>query len=118
MTGQEAIVIVDKIRRERGIKKGDFFRMVGLSANTYSNWAKGGHPKIQNLDAIEKCFNIRISDYEKCEENEKLATKTVTSIDMNELPQEQQDLIRLVLRLNPQEVSLLLSQVKGIIFGN
>lgn len=118
MTGPETVEILNKILRERGIKKGEFYKMIGLSANTHSNWAKGGQPKVQNLEAIEKCLNIRLSDYEKCGENEKLATKSVTSLDVSGLSQDQQDLIRLVLRLNPQEVSLLLSQVKGIIFGN
>lgn len=65
MTGPETIEIVDKICSERGLKKGEFFRRIGLSANTYSNWAKGKQPKVQNLEAIEKEYNIKLADYAK-----------------------------------------------------
>ena len=68
MTGQRFIEIVDPILEQRGMKKGDFCRAIGVSPNMYGNYAKGSTPRYSVIEATEKCLGIRFADYEKCEE--------------------------------------------------
>ncbi len=64
MTGQRLVAILDKVLKERGISKGELCSAIGVSANTYSHWAKGSEPKASRIEAIEKYLGIRLSDIE------------------------------------------------------
>lgn len=68
MTGQRFIEIVNPILEQRGMKKGDFCRAIGVSPNMYGNYAKGSTPRYSVIEATEKCLGIRFADYEKCDE--------------------------------------------------
>ena len=68
MTGPRFIEIVNPILGQRGMKKGDFCRAIGVSPNMYGNYAKGTTPRYSVIEATEKCLGIRFADYEKCEE--------------------------------------------------
>lgn len=64
MTGQKYIEVVDPIRRQKGWSKGDFCRMVGVSANMYGKYANGTTPSYSVIEATEKLLGIRFSDHE------------------------------------------------------
>ena len=73
MTGQRYIEIVDPIREQKGIKKGDFCRAIGVHPNMYGNYKSGTVPSYAVIEATEKCLGIRFSDYEKSEMNDETA---------------------------------------------
>jgi transcriptional regulator with XRE-family HTH domain len=81
MTGQRFIEIVNPILEQRGMKKGDFCRAIGVSPNMYGNYAKGSTPRYSVIEATEKCLGIRFADYEKSEE-------TPNDEELNELLEE------------------------------
>lgn len=85
MTGAELVQILNKILRERGISKGEFCKAIGVSANTYSNWANGGEPKASRLAAIEKYLNIRLSDYEMSDDPMQTREELLNDPDMRML---------------------------------
>lgn len=83
------------------------------SKNTWSRWRDGSaNPNLDSLIKLAEYFGVTVS--ELIGETEKPATN---SDGLEELSDKQRELIRLISRLTDQEVSILLSQVKGIILG-
>lgn len=68
MDGVQLVNILNRILKERGISKGEFCKAIGVSANTYSNWANGTEPKLSRIKAIENYLGISLSDYEEGKE--------------------------------------------------
>lgn len=70
--GSELIKIVEQILKERGISKSEFCASIGVSAATYSHWAKGSTPKPERIAEIEKYLGIDLTSIEKSEQLEEL----------------------------------------------
>ena len=72
MNGQEFVRIIEKTLAEKGIRKGDFYEAVGITATAMYGWRNGAVPKKESIEAIEKYLGIDLSDIEKSELREEL----------------------------------------------
>lgn len=72
MDGREFARIVEQELAARGIKKGDFYNKVGISATALYGWKRGAVPSAETIAAVEDFFGISLSDYEKGDELEHL----------------------------------------------
>ena len=95
-------------------KKGESKTKVCASAigskNAYARWEHDGSPTLDSLRKLSRYFDVTIGELVG-------EIKEPVRDDGQDLTDEQRELIRLCSRLKPQEVGLLLSQVKGIILG-
>ena len=85
MNGKEFARVVEKALAEKGIRKGDFYEAVGISATALYGWKNGAVPKKETVEAIEKYLGIDLSYAEKSEEDEE-------SIRLREILRSRQDL--------------------------
>ena len=67
MDGITLAKICDDECRARGISKAQFYKDIGLSAPSFHGWKNGSKPSKKYIDAIEKYFEIDLSDIEKSE---------------------------------------------------
>lgn len=65
MDGLTLARICDAECKRRGISKADFYKEIGITAASFSGWRHGAKPSQKYVDAIEKFFDIRLSDFEK-----------------------------------------------------
>lgn len=72
MDGKTLAKICDAECLKRGMSKTDFYATIGLSAASFHGWKNGAKPTQKYIDAIEKLFEIDLSEYEKCEQLEDL----------------------------------------------
>ena len=72
MDGKTLANIVDIECKKHGMTKAEFYSTVGLSAASFHGWTYGATPSPKYIDAIEKCFGIDLSDYEKSDPREEL----------------------------------------------
>ena len=72
MDGKTLAKICDAECLKRGMSKRDFYATIGLSAASFHGWKNGAKPTQKYIDAIEKLFEIDLSEYEKCEQLEDL----------------------------------------------
>lgn len=72
MDGKTLAKICDAECLKRGMSKADFYAAIGLSAASFHGWKNGAKPTQKYIDAIEKLFEIDLSQYEKCEQLEEL----------------------------------------------
>ena len=72
MDGKTLAKICDTECLKRGMSKADFYKGIGLSAASFHGWKNGAKPTQKYIDAIEKLFEIDLSQYEKCEQLEEL----------------------------------------------
>ena len=72
MDGKTLAKICDAECFKRGMSKTDFYATIGLSAASFHGWKNGAKPTQKYIDAIEKLFEIDLSEYEKCEQLEDL----------------------------------------------
>ena len=47
---------------ERGIKKGDFYSEIGITATAFYGWKRGAEPKRETVEAVEKYFGVSLGD--------------------------------------------------------
>lgn len=72
MDGITLAKICDDECRARGINKAQFYKDIGLSAPSFHGWKNGSKPSKKYIDAIEKYFDIDLSDVEKPDETDEL----------------------------------------------
>lgn len=72
MDGITLAKICDDECRARGISKAQFYKDIGLSAPSFHGWKNGAKPSQRYITAIEKYFEIDLSDYEKSDEVDEL----------------------------------------------
>ena len=92
---------------ERGVKKTRACIEALGSKNMYKRWEEGSYPNVDSLKKLSAYFGVSMSY---------LVGEESTNV-YDELTDAQKALVRLVSRLTDQEVSILISQVKGIILG-
>ena len=110
MNGQEFARIIEKVLAERGIRKGDFYEAVGISATALYGWKNGAMPKKETVDAIEKYLEISLEKYEKSDESDE-------STQLREILRDRQDL-RILLHsakdVPPSSVYALIAQIEKL----
>lgn len=72
MDGKTFAEIIEKELYERKISKGEFYDSVGITAAAMWGWKRGATPKDGTIQAVEKYFDIDLSDYEKSDVREDL----------------------------------------------
>lgn len=72
MDGITLAKICDDECRARGISKAQFYKDIGLSAPSFHGWKNGSKPSKKYIEAIEKYFDIDLSDIEKSDETDEL----------------------------------------------
>lgn len=72
MDGREFARIVEQELAARGIKKGDFYSQVGVTATAMYGWKRGAVPSAETIAAVEDFFGISFRDYVKEDELEHL----------------------------------------------
>lgn len=72
MDGITLAKICNRLCLERGISKAEFYSAIGVTAPSFHGWTKGAKPQKKYIDAIEKFFDIDLSDYEKSDIREDL----------------------------------------------
>ena len=72
MDGKVFAKLIESALAEKGIKKGDFYEAVGISATAMYGWKNGAVPKKETVEAVEKYLGISFSDVEKSDPREEL----------------------------------------------
>ena len=72
MDGITLAKICDDECRARGISKAQFYKDIGLSAPSFHGWKNGSKPSKKYINAIERYFDIDLSDIEKSDETDEL----------------------------------------------
>lgn len=72
MKGEQFAKIIEQLLAERGIPKGEFYKEVGITATALYGWKRGAEPKKETIEAVEKYFNLSLSDIEKSDETDEL----------------------------------------------
>lgn len=65
MDGRELASYLENELKRRGIRKGDFYEAVGITATAFYGWKNGAIPKRDTVAAIEKYLNVDLSGLEK-----------------------------------------------------
>lgn len=109
MNGQIVAQIIDMECTKRRISKAKFHRESGVSSGTLSQWRTGTYdPTAEKLKAVEKYFDIDLSDYEKPEADEE-------TMQLREMLRNRQDL-RVLLHsakdVPPSSIYALISQIE------
>ena len=64
--------LIESALAEKGIKKGDFYDAVGISATAMYGWKNGAVPKKETVEAVEKYLDLELFPYEKSDPREEL----------------------------------------------
>lgn len=72
MDGKVFVKLIETALAEKGIKKGDFYDAVGISATAMYGWRNGAIPKKETVDAIEKYLDLDLFPYEKSDDSDEL----------------------------------------------
>ena len=72
MNGNDIVRVIESVLAERGIKKGEFYKSVGITATAMYGWRNGAMPKPETLAAIENYLGIDFADYYKPGEDEEI----------------------------------------------
>ena len=62
--------LIESALAEKGIKKGDFYDAVGISATAMYGWKNGAVPKKETVEAVEKYLDLELFPYEKSDPRE------------------------------------------------
>lgn len=73
MDGKVFAKLIETALAEKGIKKGDFYEAVGISATAMYGWKNGAIPKPETVEAIEKYLDLELFPYEKSETEDETA---------------------------------------------
>ena len=107
MLPSEIVDIIEKILRDKGISKSDFYSSCGVSAAVFSNWrVNKNYPSMNNLVAINEFLgtNFGITQIEK--------TAPISEDGLNAI---QRQLIQLLPLLDDADISVLLSTAQSLI---
>ena len=72
MDGKVFAKLIETALAEKGIKKGDFYEAVGISATAMYGWKNGAIPKKETVEAIEKYLDLDLFPYEKSDDSDEL----------------------------------------------
>ena len=72
MDGKVFVKLIETALAEKGIKKGDFYDAVGISATAMYGWRNGAIPKKETVEAIEKYLDLDLFPYEKSDDSDEL----------------------------------------------
>jgi hypothetical protein len=64
--------LIESALAEKGIKKGDFYEAVGISATAMYGWKNGAVPKKETVEAVEKYLDLDLFPYERADPREEL----------------------------------------------
>ena len=69
MDGKVFAKLIETALAEKGIKKGDFYEAVGISATAMYGWKNGAIPKPETVEAVEKYLDLELFPFSeiKCE---------------------------------------------------
>ena len=108
MDGKTLTRIVDQLLVERGVTRVELCKAIGISSASYTGWKKGSQPREDKVIAIEKFFDVKLSDYENTSQQDE-------SNQLREMLRDRQDL-RVLLRsakdVPPSSVYQLISQIE------
>ena len=108
MDGKVFAQLIERALLEKGIKKGDFYDAVGISATAMYGWKNGAVPKQETVEAIEKYLDLELFPYEKSEVKDENA-------QLREMLRDRQDL-RILLHsakdVPPSSVYALIAQIE------
>lgn len=62
MDGREFARIIEQELAARGIKKGDFYSQVGVTATAMYGWKRGAVPSAETIAAVEDFFGISFTN--------------------------------------------------------
>lgn len=72
MDGITLAKICDVECQKRSISKSQFYKDIGITAPSFHGWKNGAKPSDKYIVAIEKYFEIDLSQYEKSDEPDEL----------------------------------------------
>lgn len=72
MDGKVFVKLIETALAEKGIKKGDFYDAVGISATAMYGWRNGAIPKKETVEAVEKYLDLDLFPYEKSDDSDEL----------------------------------------------
>ena len=72
MDGKTFADIIEEELYKRKISKSKFYDAIGITAAAMWGWKRGATPKDSTIQAVEKYFDIDLSDYEKSDVREDL----------------------------------------------
>ena len=108
MDGKVFAKLIEQALTEKGIKKGDFYEAVGISATAMYGWKNGAVPKKETVDAVEKYLDLELFPYERAEPQDE-------SAELREMIRDRQDL-RILLHsakdVPPSSVYALIAQIE------
>ena len=99
MDGKVLARICDAECLKRGISKAEFYSAIGLTSASFHGWKNGSKPSQKYIDAIEKYFEIDLSEFEKSE-------------TLDALRDDLRVLLRSAKELPPSSVYALVSQIE------
>ena len=108
MDGKVFAQLIERALLEKGIKKGDFYEAVGITATAMYGWKNGAVPKQETVETIEKYLDLDLFPYEKSAEADE-------ATQLREMLRDRQDL-RILLRsakdVPPSSVYALIAQIE------
>lgn len=60
MDGKEFAKMIERELADRGIRKGDFYNEIGISATAMYGWKRGAVPSAETVAAVENYFGKRM----------------------------------------------------------
>ena len=99
MDGKVLARICDTECMKRGISKAEFYNAIGLTSASFHGWKNGSKPSQRYIDAIEKYFEIDLSEFERSE-------------TLDALRDDLRVLLRSAKELPPSSVYALVSQIE------
>lgn len=60
MDGKVFAQLIERALLEKGIKKGDFYEAVGITATAMYGWKNGAVPKQETVEAVEKYLDLEL----------------------------------------------------------
>lgn len=110
MDGKVFAKLIEQALTEKGIKKGDFYDAVGISATAMYGWKNGAVPKRETVETIEKYLDLELFPYERAEPQDE-------STQLREMLRDRQDL-RILLNsakdVPPSSVYALIAQLEKL----
>lgn len=109
MDGKLFAKLIEKALAEKGIKKGDFYEAVGISATAMYGWKNGATPKKETIEAIEDYLDLELLPYER---QDKPADETEELLEMLRDRQDLRILLKSGKDVPPSSIYQLIAQLE------
>lgn len=113
MLASEIVKEIERILKDKGIKKQQFYEDCGISAAMMSNWrADKNYPFVATLARINEYLGSDLSLTGKAEQKEKPTPK------QGELSNDQlREFMELLLRLSPEQLAVIKATAQALLAG-